>query len=566
MSLSRRVVLLAGLTLLPVVALQAVNEFALRGARETELRASVALQAQQVAAAQERLTEGVRLMLTALSESKDIRNAEPTECTAILRALRTAHPDFEAIGVADRAGNVFCATDRLDTAGPMPPVGDRFYFREAMATGRFTVGTYAVGRRTGVPSFHMAMPYRNPAGETAGVVFVSIGLARLAADLDGPQWSLNRVMTVADRNGTILLRLPDGGRFVGKPFPEDIWRETARASAPGTIDVTSPLDGVRRIVGYIPPAVSPGGLYIGVGLGRAEAFGPLDSATMRGIVGIVVAAAAAMVLAWLFGRRLIARPVNRIIAVTRRWRDGDLSARTAMTGTAEFAQLGSAFDELADDLARAFAYKDVLLRELNHRIMNSLQTVSSLFKLQSRSVTNPEARQQFDLAVSRVNSMAMAYRRMHASDGIESVDFAAFLRELCQDLSQSMLPDGRECAVVADPLLLTPDQAMSLALVVNELVTNAIKHGGAEPAVFVTLAMAEGLCTLSVRNTTPLPPDFRIDGRNGFGMQMVGAMVRQLDGRLDHTAEGGACFTVSFRPKPPQAAAMDGHVDMRGGG
>jgi len=84
-------------------------------------------------------------------------------------------------------------------------------------------------------------------------------------------------------------------------------------------------------------------------------------------------------------------------------------------------------------------YKNVLLREMSHRVMNSLQTISALFSVQARAVHDPDARQKFDQAVGRINSVALAYRRMHAAGGVETVDFATFVRELCQDLQGSMM-------------------------------------------------------------------------------------------------------------------------------
>jgi two-component sensor histidine kinase len=97
-------------------------------------------------------------------------------------------------------------------------------------------------------------------------------------------------------------------------------------------------------------------------------------------------------------------------------------------------------------------------------------------------VKDGDARRQFDQAVTRINSVALAYRRLHAAQGVEVVDFSTLVQELCADLQASMLPKGAPLAVNADPVLLIPEQAMPLALVVNELVTNAIKHGGDDAA------------------------------------------------------------------------------------
>jgi two-component sensor histidine kinase len=231
-----------------------------------------------------------------------------------------------------------------------------------------------------------------------------------------------------------------------------------------------------------------------------------------------------------------------------------LQARSGWRGQTEFAQLGQAFDALADDLNSAMEHKDVLLREMSHRVMNSLQTLSALFAVQARAVRDLEAREKFDQAVGRINSVALAYRRMHAAGGVETMNFAQFVRELCQDLQQSMMLAENSWAVEADPVLLGPDQAMPLALIVNELVTNAVKHGGgAQAGVTVKLGHSSEGCRLAVRNRGTLPTGYRPEASRGFGMRMVTSMVGQLGGRLEAASMAGETeFAVTFQPKVEQ--------------
>jgi two-component sensor histidine kinase len=208
---------------------------------------------------------------------------------------------------------------------------------------------------------------------------------------------------------------------------------------------------------------------------------------------------------------------------------------------------------MAADLEGSIQHKDMLLRELSHRVMNSLQTVAALFSGQARTVRDPEARRQFDQAVTRINSVALAYRRLHAADGVEVVDFAALLHELCADLQASMMPEGSPIQVDADPILLSPAQAMPLALVVNELVTNAVKHGGPQPVVTVKLGRSSEGCRLAVRSRGNLPANYKPDATRGFGMRMVRSTVQQLNGHLEAASMGGETeFAISFQPSVPQ--------------
>jgi two-component sensor histidine kinase len=156
----------------------------------------------------------------------------------------------------------------------------------------------------------------------------------------------------------------------------------AAATAPGTFTGPS-LDGFEQIAGFVPPSIGPGGLYVGSGQSRDRAFAALNAATLRGIVLIGIGVLAALLLAHFTGERLIRQPVRQLLATAARWRAGDLSARSRLSGVTEFGQLGLAFDGMAADLERAFADKDLLLRELSHRVTNSLTAISSMLRMQS---------------------------------------------------------------------------------------------------------------------------------------------------------------------------------------
>ncbi len=94
---------------------------------------------------------------------------------------------------------------------------------------------------------------------------------------------------------------------------------------------------------------------------------------------------------------------------------------------------------------------------------------------------------------------------------------------------------------------------MPLALVVNELVTNAIKHGGQEPAIIVKLGRSSEGCRLAVRNRGDLPPNYNPAATKGFGMRMVRSTVAQLSGHLEAASMGGETeYAVTFKPSVPQ--------------
>ncbi len=561
MVITRRLFVLVGAALLPALVIQGYSQYDLHRARDNEVRREVVRQAWRLASEQQHIIDNVRDVLRTVVTLRPIREQNADECRARLNQLRSNFDGYASILVSRADGSTLCASDTEAARAGWPQMHDVPFFEQAMRTGEFTVGNYRFSQRLNRAILPLAMPYQNPAGERAGVVAVALDLGWVSKRLSTLQWRPQQAFAIVDRDGLFLVRPPDHERYVGKPFPRDIWDKVRTAADPGDYEVPSPVDDVTRIVGFIPPALGPGGFYIGVGESSSEAFGYLNDVMWRSAALLFVGLALALLLAWIFGDRLIRQPINGLVAATQRWRAGDLTARSGLHGESELGQLGASFDAMAAELQGALEYKDTLLRELSHRVMNSLQTLSSLFTLQARTLRDPEARGQLNQAVQRLHSVALAYRRLHLANGRDVVDFAGFLEELSKDFNRSVMGGG-QCTMEADPLLLSPDQAMPLALIVNELVTNAIKHGTPNTPVMVKLGRSSAGVRVAVRNRGTLPIGYEPAAAPGFGMRMVLGMLKQLDGRLEASCMADEVeFAVTFKAslaQPAQLKVVDG--------
>jgi two-component sensor histidine kinase len=551
MSLSLRLIILVVAAFVPLIALQLFTQHSLRLSREKDIRLQVTRDAERIASQQQSLHEGVRQLLQMLALESEIRSADAQRCEELFSGLRQHFQRFEAFAATKSNGVVFCSTTPNARDGSL---ADRHYFAEAMQTGRLSVGEYSIGRFTGKRVLSFALPYDDSAGERGGVVAVSIGLDWLAEQFNSGAWNERHRLVVADRNGTIVVAKPDSSQL-GHKIPSERWHTIQATDAPSAIDIES--EAGTEILGFVPPVVGPGGFYVGVAVNRDAVFAALDRSTW--IAAFVNAAAilAAVSLAILFIRMLVKKPVNHLLQVADQWQAGNYVARANMIGFSEVHQLGKAFDRMAAEVQHQFKQKELLFRELNHRIMNSLQTISALFLLQAKSVADPGVRNYFDQAATRINSVALAYRRMHSADGIESIEFSQFLHELCADLQRSLMIEGAPCVVEADPIFLSPDQAMPLALIVNELVTNALKHGKVSGGVTIKLGRSNSGCRLAVRSQAQLRPGFDPENADGFGMKMVCAMARTLGGAIEASSMGGETeFALSFMPKSPQPTIL----------
>jgi two-component sensor histidine kinase len=204
------------------------------------------------------------------------------------------------------------------------------------------------------------------------------------------------------------------------------------------------------------------------------------------------------------------------------------------------------------ELRRSIQQKDLMLREVNHRVKNSLQLVSSLLRLESRQIADPVTRRHFDEACSRVATIARVHERLYQTDKVGVVEFGQFLRDLCADLSHSaMIELGHHIEVQADTRELPTDRVIPLALIVNELVTNAVKYAypaGTHGVIRVQFRSApDGGFEVRVADEgVGLPPGFDPATTKSLGMRMVHALLGQVGAELSCASDGGGTkFTIS---------------------
>lgn len=195
--------------------------------------------------------------------------------------------------------------------------------------------------------------------------------------------------------------------------------------------------------------------------------------------------------------------------------------------------------------------QEILRRESDHRILNNLQMVVNLLALQSRTEANAEAASHLSIAANRVATIARIHRHLHSMDGLQSMSLKRYLDELCGDYSQMLKSTdrGAQTIVVEGAEMSVPTKVgFPLGLIVNELLTNAIKYG--KGPISVTLRLQAGRLALSVCNHgSVLPDDFDPAISKGLGMSLISALVAQIGGelRIDRGEDDeGTRFTVLF--------------------
>ena len=210
--------------------------------------------------------------------------------------------------------------------------------------------------------------------------------------------------------------------------------------------------------------------------------------------------------------------------------------------------------ETQEALEAALREKELLLQEINHRVKNSLQLVSAMLRLQSQDVGTPEARQVFLEACNRVMMVARVHERLYKGEDVRSVDLGGYLRDLCGDIGLAALADRHRIVVDAEPVTVSPQQAVPLGLIANELVTNALKYAyprdaGGEVRIGCRRLAGRRLRLAVADSGTGLPQGFDPRTARSLGMRLICAFVQQLDGELRvETGPAGTRFEVTFLP------------------
>jgi PAS domain S-box-containing protein len=330
------------------------------------VRAEAALQSlvELSAAHQEGVIEGARQMLTAIASSPPIYNDDLQACTKYLEKLRAKYPLYANFGLLDPKGQVTCrGTPGRNTI----MVDDRPYFRAAIASGRFSVGEYLVGRTTGKPSLTFGMPvYRENSPRLRGVLFASLDLEQVGGQLGKIAISPEMTLFVTDVHGVVLASAGTATQSPGSKLPAPFLREAISA---GLARMGSANDAHGRDWRYaVQPVGRPeeGKLFVVAMMSTAEVLAPaahrLD--LQLGALALITLLGAAV--AWVFGDRVVARPISRMLRRVDSLLRQDPRPDTAGPAAAllELRELDERFRDMARGLAERSSQRDDAMAEM----------------------------------------------------------------------------------------------------------------------------------------------------------------------------------------------------------
>jgi two-component sensor histidine kinase len=195
--------------------------------------------------------------------------------------------------------------------------------------------------------------------------------------------------------------------------------------------------------------------------------------------------------------------------------------------------------------------KEVLLKEVHHRVKNNLQVISSILSIQCGYIDDQKLKSIFKESQNRIRSMALIHEKLYMSRDLSSIDFSEYVSDLLSNIFNSYSPSGIRLKLNIEDIRLDIDNSILIGLILNELCTNALKHGfpdGGPGEIRVELSRVDenNLILTTSNNGADLPERFNIKIAGSMGLLLVRGMVAQLDGIIEVDTSTDVAFKVTL--------------------
>ena len=353
MRLSTRLLLIVLTCLVPIMALVVWVEYSHWAERRAQLGDLAQQQGELLNGDISSIADNARVLLSTAAEFRIFRRDLTPSCAERLVSIQRDLPMFGFLALVDAGGNVLCGSKPgLRASDGDTPV----WLQEAIGATDFAVGRYATSPalNSGFLPFALPVPGLDPDHRRTLVTGLDLGwLAQHLTQVrqTGSRFLANTVLSLTDRDGTILARAPAHDTNVGKHLPPAAM-QLVTAEQSGIMRLKS-VDGTERVFGFVPPVKSRYNLMVAIGFYEPDLMTDINRASLRGALLLGAVAIGAFLVTLFVARRFIGRPTKELLEAARRWRAGDLTARApGQDERSEFGQIATAYNDLARTLAR----------------------------------------------------------------------------------------------------------------------------------------------------------------------------------------------------------------------
>ncbi len=554
------------------------------GEQKVRARLQVRQFAMMTATYENKFFDDVQANLRRLATEPPLRQADVAGCFEVLSAALPRTPQFAALTLYDEQGAPICSTSDL-----LQTVGDRDWHREALMVDGIAISDYTVTPDSEYPAIVAAQPVKDDTGARMGVLAATIRIYWLSEFVKEIELPASSIYFLIDGNGNVLAgRIVSGerappsapsivGGFVSQPEPalgrDDLikvagpqFRDEIGARPMAVFEVEGE-DGVRRVFSAV--ALPHGGVTALFGIPATNMLGWLEEDMTNQMLAIVAMWASGIVAAWLGARHLVTRWIATLRGMAHDYGRGDYSARRNLRrAPEELGDLGATLALMARrvqdreaDLKATVAQKDILLKEIHHRVKNNLQIVSSLLNIRGDRVTGAEGLAAIDEVKTQVRALALVHRHLYESEDVLEIDLRSFMTELCQSsLAALAQPAGPvELELDIPEFMIATDTAIPIALLTVEAMTNALKHAfpnGRPGKITVRFEPdKEGAGVLTITDDGVGMAKDALNG-GGIGLTLIDAFARQVEGKVEITGPPGTTIAVTLSAEGETAEAI----------
>lgn len=473
-------------------------------------------------------------VLNAIATMPSLDDSDMATFHAAASRMLNAMPQWTNISVLDAISGRQIINTLRPVGSELPVTTAPEVVRRVVETGRPAIHTRQA-RHGIVNQNHVVLLFVPVVRDGAVRYVLAAGMrADLIQDLMMRSLRDSRFLIVLlDEREMILARSRTPERYVGEQANEQLRnRISGRSSGLFTAET---LDGQVVLTTF---QRSPLTGWVAVAATDRQQF---DSLSERSTLTVIGTGAVALALAGVLAIVLFYNVIQRRVT------DERLAASQALNELD--ARLLATTQEALAEQRKASAEREVLLREIYHRVKNNLQIIQSLLRLGARDLA-PEQREPFENAIRRVGAMARVHTLLYNSPDLASIDFKDYLDGLVRETADAFGAEERSIRTVVDApsMRVSLDIAVPLAFIAVEFLTNAFKHAfpeGQVGTIRVTTRREGDLGCLSVEDDgVGLPEDAL--GRRSLGLTIVNKLVQQIDGTLDQPEQGGSLFRVRF--------------------
>jgi two-component sensor histidine kinase len=474
---------------------------------------------------------------------------DETACDAAMSHLAAVSPQYSVAAYVPLSGRMTCAANGAEYDYSGNP-----QFKALVADLKPTIAVNPRGPVSGSSVLLVIHPVIAEEGGYSGYVVLAMPHSALDAEAaPGPVTPIGEPDYVTLNGDGLVLTASVGLDRVAEVLPADADLGAHMDGAHASFTAAT-AEGQERFYAMVP--LIPGQLFAlgSVPVQEAVTLGPVPIATPFLLAALMWAGS--LVVAWVAAEQLVIRYIRRLGRAIGAFASGsrvvgDLDVEGA---PAEIREVGRAFLRMTDtilhdeaELENTVHQREVLLREVHHRVKNNLQLIASIMNMQMRRAKSPETKALMRGLQERVMSLATVHKELYQTSGLADVRADELLGDLVRQIVGMASGPGRHFRIETDfaPIPLTPDQAVPLALLLAEGLTNAIKYAAPAPgeaaprlALSFTPRGAVG-AELVITNTVPAEPPPPSPEGTGLGSQLVTAFASQLGGEVNTSVEDG---------------------------